>query len=244
MERIWLDVPYAEKEAAKKAGARWHPGEVRWWAPPSKAAEVQRWLPGDPLPEVFPGEDRQFGSGLFVDLVPKSCWFANARTCIEQKDWERVRRVITGRAGRQCEVCGRGPDPSSGLRLEVHERWAYDDATRVQSLRRLICLCSACHLSTHYGFARVSGREDEAHEHLKKVRNEQGVEVSLHVGRAMDLWQVRSRYSWVLDLRILTDAGVELVEPPRGTKLYQPPTATAPAEETSTARRRWWQRIL
>jgi hypothetical protein len=30
------------------------------------------------LPGLLPGEDRQFGRGLFVDLVPESCWFTNA----------------------------------------------------------------------------------------------------------------------------------------------------------------------
>ncbi|NYH92945.1 DUF5710 domain-containing protein [Actinopolymorpha rutila] len=241
---MWLDVPFAEKEAAKKAGARWDPDEMRWWVTSSKAEHVQKWLPADPLPETFPGEDRQFGEGLFVDLVPQSSWFTNARTCIAQTDWQRVRRVVIFRAGKRCEVCQRRAEPAVRLWLEVHERWAYDDAERVQALRRLICLCSACHLSTHYGFARVTGREEEAREHLAKIRREQGLELASHVGAAMDLWQMRSRYSWALDLRILTEAGVELRTPPPGTKIYRPKPPVTPKPAERPARRRLWQRLL
>lgn len=31
--RVWLAVPYAEKDAAKAAGARWDPQARRWYAP-------------------------------------------------------------------------------------------------------------------------------------------------------------------------------------------------------------------
>ena len=48
-----------------------------------------------------------FGSGLFVDLVPSSCWFSNVRSCVDQRDWERLRRMITNRADQRCEVCQR-----------------------------------------------------------------------------------------------------------------------------------------
>jgi len=42
---------------------------------------------------LLPGEDRSFGSGLFVDLVPSSCWFTNVRSCVDRRDWERLRRM-------------------------------------------------------------------------------------------------------------------------------------------------------
>ncbi len=33
MARVWLDVPYEEKDAAKAGGARWDPQALRWYAP-------------------------------------------------------------------------------------------------------------------------------------------------------------------------------------------------------------------
>src|SRR5215831_6639908 len=99
--RLWLDVPFAEKDEAKALGARWDPKARSWYAPPDRSAAVARWTP---LPDLLPGEDREFGSGLFVDLVPSSCWFTNVRSCISEQDWERLRRMIVSRAGQRCEV--------------------------------------------------------------------------------------------------------------------------------------------
>lgn len=39
--RIWLSVPYREKEEAKKLGARWDPTVRRWWIRPSELAPIQ-----------------------------------------------------------------------------------------------------------------------------------------------------------------------------------------------------------
>ena len=101
---------------------------------------------------------RSFGFGLFVDLVPQSCWFTNVRTCVAAADWNWVRRMVYRRAADRCEACGRGRDPETGVRMEAHERWAFDDARGVQALRRLICLCNGCHGATHFGLANVQGR--------------------------------------------------------------------------------------
>lgn len=43
--QAWLTVPFAEKEAAKRAGARWCPAEERWYAPfGADIALMLRWL--------------------------------------------------------------------------------------------------------------------------------------------------------------------------------------------------------
>jgi hypothetical protein len=73
-ERIWLDVGFEEKDTAKASGARWDPGARRWYAPRPGITALERWLAREPLPYDLPGEDRALGSGLFVDLVPKTCW--------------------------------------------------------------------------------------------------------------------------------------------------------------------------
>ena len=144
------------------------------------------------LPVLLPGEDRGFESGLFVDLVPASCWFTNVRTCIAPSAWDRLRRMVYGRAGQRCEACGAGPDPASGRRLEAHERWAYDDATGVQRLRHLICLCSWCHAVTHFGLTAVRGREEWALAHLQAVTGLDLERAVAHVNAAFALWQRRS----------------------------------------------------
>jgi hypothetical protein len=213
-ERIWLDVAFDEKEAAKAAGARWDPQARRWFAPRPGMTALDPWRPRPPLPELLPGEDRTLGAGLFVDLVPDTCWFTNARSCVSQRDWERVRQMVVSRAGDRCEVCGADGDRAAQRWLEVHERWTYDDATRVQALHRLICLCTDCHRSTHFGLANIRGLAPLARAHLLAVTGMSQTEASSHIRAAFDLWQQRSRHTWTLDLSLLTDAEIELSPPP------------------------------
>ncbi|GAA4918828.1 DUF5710 domain-containing protein [Streptomonospora salina] len=213
-ERIWLDVPYNEKDQAKAAGARWDPHAKRWYAPRPGIGALHPWAARPAIPALLPGEDRSFGAGLFVDVVPSSCWFTNVRTCVSQRDWERLRRMLLDRAGHLCEICGRGEDRAAERWLEAHERWAYDERRSVQALRRLICLCTDCHRTTHFGLARVKGRADQAFEHLCAVTGMTPDQADSHVQRAFAVWEQRSTRTWTLDLSMLTDAGVTLADPP------------------------------
>ncbi len=211
--RVYLDVPYADKDAAKALGARWDPQAKRWYDPRPPSTGLERWSRLPDVPDLLPGEDRSFGSGLFVDLVPSSCWFTNVRTCVSQRDWERLRRMILGRAGHRCEACGAVEDRAVRRWLEAHERWAYDEAGGVQALRRLICLCSDCHLVTHFGYANITGRTDQAHAHLCQVTGMGPAQAWRHVEDASQLWTARSAREWTLDLSVLTGAGIILARP-------------------------------
>ena len=122
--------------------------------------------------------------------------------------------MITTRADQRCEACGRGQDRESGRWLEAHERWAYDEAAAVQSLRRLICLCTDCHTATHFGLARIHGKDAAALRHLCAVTGMPSNQARQHVDTAFALWTRRSRVNWSLDLSLLTDIGIAVAEPP------------------------------
>lgn len=213
--RAYLDVPYGDKDAAKAAGARWDPTARRWFDPRPPTSGLQRWAARPEVPEVLPGEDRSFGSGLFVDLVPSSCWFTNVRSCVSQQDWERLRRPVLRRAGHRCEICGAPEDRARQQWLDVHERWHYEDRSGVQTLRRLLTVCKPCHLATHFGFAQVKGREDEARAQLAAVTRQSRAQIADHVEHAFAVWDRRSRRVWELDLRILTGVGITVRPPER-----------------------------
>lgn len=214
--RIWLDVPFSEKDEAKRSGARWDSKARRWYAPRAGIGELDRWAAAPDIPDVLPGEDRSLGEGLFVDLIPNTCWFTNVRSCVAEKDWERLRRMIVSRAGERCEVCGAARDSARGRWLEAHERWTYDESTHVQRLARLICLCTDCHTATHYGLAGIRGLTEQARRHLMDVTGMTTEQVADHIDDAFAVWHERCKYGWELDLRILTDVGIELKAPPAG----------------------------
>ena len=214
MERDWLDVPFDEKDWAKECGANWDWAEKRWYAPEANMPALDRWRAKPDVPNVLTGEDRTFGSGLFVDLVPQSAWFTNVRSCVSELDWDRIRRMVTSRAGNRCEICGAVRDTKAKIWMESHERWEYDEANRVQILRRLICLCTPCHTATHMGLAGIRGIADEAVEHLRRINQWNETQAEAHVREAFDTWERRSQKEWSLDVSMIEGIGVLLAKQP------------------------------
>jgi len=98
--------------------------------------------------------------------------------------------------------------------LEAHERWEYGDATKVQRLKRIVCLCSFCHEATHFGLAIVRGHEERALRHLLYVNGWSGRRAKRHISDAFTLWEQRSRHEWRLDLDLLLGK-VAMVREPR-----------------------------
>jgi hypothetical protein len=207
---VWLDVPFAEKDRVKALGARWDPAARSWYAPRPGMRGFEHW---ERLPEVLPGEDRTFGGpGLFVDLIPSTSWFTNVRSAVDRRDWERLRQMVYRRAGYRCEACGCHRDKAAGLYMEAHERFSYDVAAGVQKLRRLVCLCTACHGTTHFGLAQISGEEEAAMGHLQFITGMSPRETRAHVEEAFVRWAARSGTGWALDLSVISDAGITLAE--------------------------------
>ena len=126
--------------------------------------------------------------------------------------------MVNSRADRRCEVCGAEEDGGKKRWLEVHERWSYDNRVRVQSLRRLICLCTDCHRATHFGLAQVLGTQEKALAHLMCVTGMSKAEALRHVDDAFDLWHRRSQVHWDLDLGILTGIGINIAPPPKASE--------------------------
>lgn len=211
--RHWLDVPFGEKDQAKARGARWDPAARRWYAPRPGMPGLERWAARPDLAALLPGEDRSYGSGLYVEPIPSTAWWTHARYCIAETDWKRVRRMVAARAGGRCEACGRGEDRGRGVRLETHERWLFDIATRTQRLRRLVCFCTDCHTVTHFGLAQIRGVDAQAFRHLCQVTAMSEAEANQHLRSAFGLWERRSQIPWELDLSILTEAGVSVIRP-------------------------------
>mmetsp|Transcript_14704 Transcript_14704/g.24285 ORF Transcript_14704/g.24285 Transcript_14704/m.24285 type:complete len:285 (+) Transcript_14704:288-1142(+) len=205
---VYLAVPFSEKEIARSLGARWDAVRRQWYAPNVEPELLSRWATNDSPLVSLVGEDRTFGGNiLFVDLIPKSCWFTNVRYCVHPRDWDRLRRHVYNRANNKCECCGAG-----GI-LEAHERWLYQDKQRIQKLIRLVALCSRCHEATHMGLAGIRGRGIQAIRHLQQVTKMSAKQADAHIEKAFGTWRERSAKNWKLDLSLLTDNGIEIVRP-------------------------------
>lgn len=77
-ERVYLDVPFVEKDAAKALGARWDREEKSWYAPNNSSPELlERWAKnrGEVLVQPIPDPKTEFASalqaaGLRLDSAP------------------------------------------------------------------------------------------------------------------------------------------------------------------------------
>ena len=210
-QKVYLVVPYDEKNQAKQLGARFDWDVKKWYfmSDNSNSDILQkRWkLNTDPI--ILTGEDRTYGGNeLFIDLIPRSCWFTNVRSCTHSSDWDRLRHHIYSRVNNTCECC------NNKKNIEAHERWSYDSKTKIQKLVRLVALCKMCHTTTHFGFAKIRGIGHQALEHLKKVRGFTHEEAMEHKKQAYKVWSERNKTEWTLDLSILTNNNIKLIQTP------------------------------
>lgn len=92
-------------------------------------------------------------------------------------------------------ICG------ATARLEAHERWSYDEKTRVQKLTDVVAVCADCHAVLHIGRTQLKGDEARAAEHFMKVNGVSYAEYRKELGRANEEHARRNRVAeWSLDL--------------------------------------------
>ncbi len=74
MARIDLQVPFDEKEAAQRLGARWDPGRRVWYVPEHvDPAPLQKWCPQPSTPNIR-------AARYFLATTTRECWRCRAIT--------------------------------------------------------------------------------------------------------------------------------------------------------------------
>jgi hypothetical protein len=213
----YISVLFEEKDDAKSLGAKWD-GEKKLWYIPENINEINKLklqekykTNNKPILELI-GEDRTFGGNeLFVDLIPRSCWFSNVRTCIRASDWDKVRKYVFERVNYTCECCSINTKKNIiNGNLEAHERWEYDNLTKAQKLKRIIALCHQCHQTTHIGLAEIKGKKEEAMKHLQTIRNFTEEECKEHIDNAFKIWNDRCKFEWSLDISLIEKNNIKL----------------------------------
>lgn len=154
-------------------------------------------VPFETVLEALGADSARVGPSLSIELVPRTCWFANVRSEVSGADWERLKRATFKSAGYRCEVCGgRGEK----WPVECHEIWDYDDELGLQTLRGLIALCPACHEVKHIGRAEMHGRGEAARDHLARVNGWSTEEAEGYIEERFGLWYIRSERDWELEV--------------------------------------------
>lgn len=143
--KIYLNVPFAEKDAAKKLGAKWDPALKKWYyhGEVSKYVNFARWL--------LDGREQVVIAHEYVYLVE------GIRTCF--------------RCGKQTKIVGLGigehtvlyeqEDGSFGCETEealvgyepLHLAWAYEERDIPPALLRYL----KQNYNVHMGFSRMAG---------------------------------------------------------------------------------------
>lgn len=142
---------------------------------------------------------------LTIELVPKTCWFANVRSEVSPAVWGVIKRKVYKKAQHRCEICnGKG----SKWPVECHEVWKYKDG--VQKLVRMIALCPDCHEVKHFGFAQINGHADRALKKLMAVNGWDKTEATEYVEKAFQIWEKRSCKEWDLDVSHLKKFGFKI----------------------------------
>ena len=133
---------------------------------------------------------------LNFELIPDSCWYSNLRTLLKPKHWDILRKDAYSRAGGKCMICAR-----KVTRLEAHERWEFNEQTKVQKLTDIIAVCHLCHSVIHIGRTQLMGGEDSAIKNLMKVNGCSYVEYRKALGKANEDHARRNRVDeWMLDV--------------------------------------------
>lgn len=182
---------YTEKEMVKKLGARWDIENKSWYIPLGLNEEpFAKWLVNE--------SGLQAIGGLYVDLVPQTCWFSNIRSALSKSDWDLIRKKMYQDSNYRCDIChGYGSEHP----VEAHERWSFDWNTTTQKLTKIESLCPDCHQATHFGFAMVSGHEKDAFNRLKYVNGWNDLQTNSHIEEAFKIWEKRNLISnWKLDI--------------------------------------------
>lgn len=134
---------------------------------------------------------------LRIELVPATSWGANLRRVLTVGQWDKVRRHTYRQARYRCEICGgRGPRHP----VECHEVWHYDDHKKIQTLKRCIALCPACHRVKHFGRTSMYSDPGSAIKHMMQVNGWTREQTRQHIADAFIEWEQRSQYEWTLDL--------------------------------------------
>lgn len=96
-EMVLLDVSYEEKDEAKRLGARWDPGERKWYVPAGRSLEpFAKWLP-----QATEDDGLQIAAPIYLVESSTACWSCGCNTPVIALAVDR----LDGEAAESEESC-------------------------------------------------------------------------------------------------------------------------------------------
>ncbi len=86
---------------------------------------------------------------LDIAMLPGPLHRASVRHFVSWRQWKKFKDALVAERGAQCATCGK-----EGVRLHLHEEWAYDTRS-TPAVARIVgtnLLCFHCHMCGHIGF--------------------------------------------------------------------------------------------
>lgn len=178
MQNTYLNVPYAEKDAAKALGARWDAAARQWYAPPgTELTPLAPWLPAELAEQVTatqiqPASSERAGNYQVaaVQGMPLSALLNSVRSAIlrsfQQPAWVLVEvlRVNSASGHVYLELCERGPSGNvlatargviwAGSATQILPRFERDTGVTLASGIKLLVQAQPSFHSS-YGFSLV-----------------------------------------------------------------------------------------
>jgi hypothetical protein len=142
-----------------------------------------------------------------IEMHPRGMWGASLINLLDERTHKGVRTQAYSAAGYICEVCGGGQGA-----MEAWESWAYTapkeaGARGVMRLRRLVCVCKACHEMCRLDRAAKAKRSEAAHSRMQSVNAWSAEDFVAYLDWARRLYMFRSPFSWTLDLTAIAHLG-------------------------------------
>lgn len=96
-ESVFLDVPYHEKDEAKRLGARWNPAERKWYVPEGRSLDpFSKWLPKPTEAGAL-----QISAPIYLVESSSTCWSCGCETPVIALAVDR----LDAEPGESEEVC-------------------------------------------------------------------------------------------------------------------------------------------
>lgn len=143
---------------------------------------------------------------LTLNLTPKTCQYSNLKSQFSKDDWNKLRKNVYYHSEYRCEICG---GIGNQWPVECHEKWEYDDRSKIQILKGFYCLCPLCHLAKHLGLAYYLKVDyKRVLEHIRNINHFSQQDLMDFIRYEWNKQRFRENCEWKLNIDILR--GIEI----------------------------------